>query len=267
MQLIDTHVHFDDSYPDDKNIQRSLENNVCRWIAVGGDEKSNKCVLNAAIKYPQVISGVAIGMDRSVARKVFDINRIATKIESSFSEAKNRKIRVCAIGEIGMDYYYDSECKRAQIDLFDFQVDLAFKLNLPVIVHVRDAETDVMGILKRNVKNIKLANFYPGVIHSFTGEYEFAEQVLDMGFFISFSGILTFKNADRLRNTARKIPVDRMLIETDTPYLSPVPFRGKINEPAFLVKIAEKLAEIKKCSPEEIASATWNNAIKLFRLT
>lgn len=165
---------------------------------------------------------------------------------------------VKALGETGLDYYYEHSLRDLQKEAFRAHIAVAQELDLPLIVHTRDAEKDTIAILKENRGQVR------GVIHCFSGTQALADAALDLGFYISFSGILTFKKADDLREIAKTVPLNRMLIETDAPYLAPVPYRGKRNEPSFVVKVAETLAEIKGLTVEEIGKITTQNYEELF---
>jgi TatD DNase family protein len=164
---------------------------------------------------------------------------------------------VVAIGEAGLDYYYDNSPRDAQQAAFRTQAELAVRLGLPLIVHTRDAEADTIAILNQ----IRPRR---GVIHCFTGTPELAECALELGFMISFSGIVTFKSAGDIREVARTVPSDRLLVETDAPYLAPVPHRGRRNEPGFVVETATVLAELRNEAPEDLHSRTTENFMALF---
>lgn len=169
---------------------------------------------------------------------------------------------VVGIGETGLDYYYNSarNCIIKQQESFIKQIYIAKTVNKPLIIHSRMAKQDTINIL--TTEKALLAS---GVMHCFTEDWSMAQKALDLGFYISFSGIITFSNAAELRDVVKKVPLDRILIETDAPYLAPVPFRGKINQPSYVVKIAEKIAELKNISIQEVAAATLLNYKKLFR--
>ncbi|MEW6982757.1 TatD family hydrolase [Colwelliaceae bacterium 6471] len=170
--------------------------------------------------------------------------------------------RVIAIGETGLDYFYAPETKQLQLDSFIKHVRVAKKLDKPLIIHTRDAKEDTLQILRdENAEQVG------GILHCFTETWEMAEQALALGFYISFSGIVTFKNASALRDVAKKIPDDKILIETDAPYLAPVPHRGQQNQPAYVVEVAKHLASIRGQSVEEIAKLSSNNYRRLFKLT
>jgi TatD DNase family protein len=168
--------------------------------------------------------------------------------------------RVVAIGECGLDYYYDKSDRAAQRERFEAHIAAARTTGLPLVVHTREAEDDTAGILAREVGKGGVA----GVLHCFTGSRELAEKALDLGFFISLSGIVTFKNAEDLRETAKMVPPDRLLVETDSPFLAPVPNRGKTCEPAFVADTAAFLAELRGEPLDDLAEATTRNFFTLF---
>jgi TatD DNase family protein len=170
-----------------------------------------------------------------------------------------RQPHVVGIGEIGLDYHYQHSPPEVQQRVFWEQLSLARDLNVPVSVHMREAEEDTWRIL-REVGHTR------GVIHSFTGSWAFAERVLDLGWYLSFSGIVSFKNAQDLRDIVAKVPTDRMLVETDAPYLSPVPWRGQRNEPVRVIRVAEVIAAQKSCHTEEVFAFTMSNTYTLFSL-
>ncbi len=172
-------------------------------------------------------------------------------------ERAAREPRVVAIGEVGLDYHYMHSPRETQIAVFDRHIDLAKRLDLPVIVHNRESTDDMLRML----------NGGKAILHSFTESYEVAVKLLDRGYYISFSGIVTFRSADALRGCARRLPQDRVLIETDTPYLAPVPFRGRDNEPAYVIKVAELLASLWDLPVEEVAAATTANFERAFSVT
>jgi len=179
--------------------------------------------------------------------------------EKLFELAKHE--RVIAIGETGLDYFYAPQTQELQLDSFRKHVRVANRLQKPLIIHTRDAQQDTLDIL-----NEENAERVGGILHCFTEGWDMAEQALALGFYISFSGIVTFKNASALREVAKKIPDDRLLIETDAPYLAPVPHRGKQNQPAYVVEVAKHLASIRGQSLEHIARVTSDNYRRLFKL-
>jgi len=170
--------------------------------------------------------------------------------------------KVVAVGETGLDYYYHKGDPSWQQERFRAHIQVANEVNKPVIIHTRDAANDTLNILRE-----ENAEHCSGVIHCFTETQQFAEQAMDLGFMISISGIVTFKNAEALRDIAKTIPDDRLLIETDSPYLAPIPHRGKQNQPAYVSHVAETLAEIRNTSVEHIAEISRNNFYRLFDIT
>ena len=170
--------------------------------------------------------------------------------------------KVIAWGEIGLDYHYDNSPRDVQRDAFRKQLAASRERRLPVVIHTREAEADTLEILRQEWG----ASGLPGVIHCFTGTGWFAEQAVELGFYISFSGVVTFKNAEELRRTAGNLPLSRLLIETDSPFLAPVPYRGRRNEPAYVVEVARRIAALRGLSVEEVGRATTENFKRLFRL-
>jgi TatD DNase family protein len=176
-----------------------------------------------------------------------------------------------AIGEIGLDYHYDHSPREVQRRVLEEQLEIALSLDLPVVIHTREAEEDQLQSLKSYIEQLpknadgKLKK-PPGVIHCFTSSQEFGKACLDLGFYISFSGILTFKAAEDLRNSARAYPIERLLVETDSPFLAPVPMRGRKCEPSMVVHTAKKLAELKGLALEEVSRITTANAKSVFRI-
>ena len=168
--------------------------------------------------------------------------------------------RVIAIGETGLDYYYDKSDRRVQQDLFRMHIGVARDVQLPVIIHTRDAEEDTARILREEMEK----GAFPALIHCFTASSDFADIVLDLGLYISISGIVTFKNAKELQEVAARVPADRLLVETDSPFLAPVPHRGKTCEPAFVRNTAEFVADLRGIAPDELAATTTANFYRLF---
>ncbi|TCP96907.1 TatD DNase family protein [Cricetibacter osteomyelitidis] len=169
--------------------------------------------------------------------------------------------KVIAIGEIGLDYYYSAENKSLQQDVFAQQIQAANYLNKPVIIHTREARDDTIRILRENQ-----AEKCGGVLHCFTENWEMAKNALDLGFYISCSGIITFKNAEEIRDVIRQVPLDRLLVETDSPYLAPVPYRGKQNQPAYVREVCEYVATLKGVPFEQFAQITTENFERLFKI-
>lgn len=260
--LIDTHAHL--SYPefDDYGhgreltevVSRASAAGVNRIISVATDVESCRQTLRIAAKFESVYASLGLHPDMIPFVSLSDMKELATLA----SEPK-----VVAIGETGLDYYRTREHAPAQKDLLWAQLELARQRNLPVVIHNRSAEADLMEILRTQADRP-----HPwGVMHCFSGDEKFAFDCIGIGLLISFTGILTFKNAGTLRDVARKVSLDHVMLETDAPYLAPVPHRGKRNEPSFVPHIAETLAQIKGVSVDEVARATTANAERLFRFS
>lgn len=253
--LFDTHAHYDDEkFALDRYdvIEKAYSSGVSYIINAATDIKSCEESLAFAHKYEYVYA--AIGIHPHEVGKV-DENTLS-RIGQLAKEDK-----VVAIGEIGLDYYYDTAPREIQKHWFAQQINLARDLKLPIIVHDRDAHQDSMDILKGNK-----ANEVGGVFHCYSGSVEMAKELLNYNFYISVGGALTFKNAKKLVEVVRWMPMDRLLIETDSPYLTPEPHRGKRNDSSYVRFVAEKVAQIKQLSFEEVAKVTLDNAKKLFRL-
>lgn len=254
--LIDTHTHLDDArYDQDRDamIARAREAGVEAFVTIGCDLLTSRSAVALADHYPFVHA--SIGVHPHEVRQIGD-----GWYEEFRRLAQNNK--VVAYGEIGLDYHYNHSPPKDQRERFREQVQLARELKLPVIIHTREAQEDTITILKE-----EKASEVGGVFHCFSGDAWLAKDALDLGFYLSFSGILTFQNATMLRDIARATPLDRILIETDCPYLTPVPHRGKRNEPAYVEWVAKQLAAIHaERSLEEIAEQTTQNARRLFKI-
>jgi len=255
--FIDTHVHFDRFVKDGTFpgiLEHALEAKVLEMVAIGGNAPANALSLKLAREYPGRIFGCA-GHDRDEAAGNPDLSLLRELIADPL---------VKAVGETGLDYFYTAETATEQKKLFAEHCALAAEFGKPVVVHTRDADEDTVAILQDFTAAWKGDPARLGVLHCFTRDMAFARQVLDLGLMVSFSGIVTFANADPLREVANYVPDDRLLIETDSPYLAPVPMRGKRNEPAFVVHVAKQLAELKGCSVDSVANLTAKNARTLF---
>lgn len=257
MVLIDSHAHIQGvEFVQDLHevIRRARDIGVEKIIVVGGagDFSSNARAIELAESYSGLYA--TVGMHPHDAKEVGEE-------EFARLRALLKDPRVVAVGETGLDFYYDHSLRQVQIELFCRFIRLARETRLPLVVHNRDAHREVSEIVRREGQGD-----LRGVIHCFTGDYEAAREFLDLGFYLSFSGILTFKNADSLRDVARRLPLDRILIETDSPYLAPVPHRGKRNEPAFVRFVAETMAQVRGIALEEVAEATSRNAQELFAI-
>ncbi|MGH7829468.1 MAG: TatD family hydrolase [Candidatus Binatia bacterium] len=255
--LIDSHAHIQGTeFAADISqvIQRAQEAGVERIVVVGGagDLSSN----DAAVALAQSHTGLfaTVGMHPHDAK---------TMSEEDWGRLQKltRERRVVAVGETGLDFYYNHSPRQTQMDLFCRFIQMARETGLPLVVHDREAHHEIAELLRNHG-----AGKVEGVIHCFTGDDAAARKFLDLGFYLSFSGIVTFKNAEPLREVVKKAPLDRMLIETDSPYLAPVPHRGTRNEPAFVRIVAETVAEVKRIPLEEVARMTSQNTSRLFSL-
>jgi len=252
--FIDTHCHLDmDAFDSDRNdvLKRASKADVRYVINAGSDRDGNIKGLELSAEYPDIYS--AVGIHPHDAKTVND---------PLYRELKNwaQGGKVVAIGEIGLDYHYLHSPKGVQIDAFRRQISLAKKLDLPIIVHSREAKKDTLRVLKEEIINT------PGVLHCFSGDKEMAMDAMALGMYISIAGPVTFKNAKALREITKFIPDEFLLLETDAPYLSPVPMRGKRNEPSFIRHTADAVAEIRGISVSDLARITTLNAMRLFKI-
>jgi TatD DNase family protein len=258
--FIDSHAHIDGAeFDTDREavIQRARAAGVSAILNIGtGDPHSGALerALELAEKHADIYT--AIGIHPHDAR-LFD-----AEAERRITRLFNQSARIIAWGEIGLDFHYDNSPRDVQMDVFRRQLQLARSANFPVIVHTREAEAETIEILKLQMEGSDLR----GIMHCFSGSLWLAQQAIDLGFYISFSGIITFKKADDLRTIAKQVPLDRLLIETDCPFLAPVPFRGKRNEPAYVVEVARCLAGIHEKTIEEIGLITSENFTRVFNL-
>lgn len=261
--FIDSHSHLDvPNYDADRDevIARARAAGVELMLEIAGSDVG-KGSLEPGLRLTEQHDFIfaAVGLHPHEA-SLYNAELERTLLECS------RHPKVIGWGEIGLDYYYDNSPRDVQQQVFRRQLELAIERRLPAIIHTRDAEADTISILREHWAQAGGSEI-GGIIHCFTGTQTLADAVLDLGFHISFSGVVTFKTAEELRHVARSVPMDRLLIETDCPFLAPMPYRGKRNEPAFVVETAKKLAELKQISVEEIASVTSSNFKTLFGLT
>lgn len=252
--MIETHCHLDYLKQDDTEalVKRAHDGGVEKIITISVEPDNLDAALAIAERFEHVYC--TQGVHPHEARKFTD--EVATKIEGR----QNKK--VVAIGEIGLDYYYDHSPRDVQRAVFERQIDIAGRLDLPVVIHTRDADADTMAILKNMASTLKRK----GVVHSFTSGRELAESALELGFCLGFNGIISFKSAENVREIARLTPLNQMLLETDAPFLTPTPFRGVENAPHYLPLVAEHVAQTKSCSVEEVLKVTYQTSQSLFRL-
>lgn len=255
MLLYDTHAHLnDEAFQEDSEatLQRALDAGVQKLNIVGCDPASSEQAVAMALAHSGVYAVVGVHPSD------------ADQYDRAFEEQLRcwaALDKVVAIGEIGLDYHYEDDIAHdIQQDVFRRQVRLAEELQLPIVIHSRDAMEDTLSILRE----VKPEGNYRGVFHCFSGSWEQAQLCLELGFYLGFDGPLTFKNSKKPVRVAREMPLERILIETDCPYMAPEPKRGRRNEPAYVAHIAAKLGEIREISPEEAARITYENGCRLF---
>lgn len=254
INIFDSHAHYDDeSFNDDREvvIENIKSNGVIGVLNCGTSLQGSRGSVELAKKHDMFYA--AVGIHPEYANEV--TKEVLEEIEKLASFEKVR-----AIGEIGLDYYWDTNpSKETQQDIFRKQMALAEKLNLPVIIHDRDAHEDTLNIMKE-FPNVK------GVVHCFSGSVEFSRECLKLGYYIGFTGVITFKNAKKIVEVAKEVPLDRILVETDCPYMAPSPFRGKRNQSNYIKYIVEKIAEIKEIQINDLNNQTISNIKELLSL-
>jgi len=252
--LVDSHCHLD--FPDfqadiDALLERAAAANVGLMVSIGTRISQFDKVLAVAERYDNVYCTVGI--------HPHEAGREA-KTDAAQLMALAAHPKVIGFGETGLDYFYDHSPREEQRAAFRSHIEAAREAGLPVIVHTRDADEDTAAILEEEAAK----GPFTGLIHCFSSSRQLAEKAINLGLYISLSGIITFNKAEALRDTVRALPLDRLLVETDAPYLSPIPKRGKRNEPAFVAHTAAKLAELKALAPADLAQATTENFLRLF---
>lgn len=278
MQLTDTHCHLDfDHFDTDRPevIERARAAGVTRILIPSLDLPSSRRAVELAQSDPMLYAAIGLHPNDSLTWDAHTPNELR-QLASGQPAHRERARKIVAIGEIGLDYYWNTAPHDHQRTVLQAQLALAAELQLPVVIHLRehgDADhgpcaEDALSILEEWVNRLRAEGSAlaarPGVLHSFSGNLSAAERALNLNFYIGFTGPLTYKNAESKRRVAAALPLDKILIETDAPYLSPVPQRGKRNEPAFVRHITDKIAEIHKIHPEEVAAVTTANAARLF---
>lgn len=279
MNLIDSHCHIDgEKFDEDRGevIQRALDAGVAAMLNVGtGSPKDNSFekTFELAEKYPNIYGAVGI--------HPHDASEYDEKVEKRLVDLLTKSEKMIAWGEIGLDYYYEHSPKDIQRNVFRRQINVAKELDLPIIIHSRDANDDTVEILRQECSDSVQSSefrvqssfdsnatnsFRGGIMHCFSGTPEMAEALMELGFLISFAGNVTFKNADNLREAAKVVPLDKLLVETDCPYLTPIPFRGKRNEPARVLETAKFLADFYETDLINLANKTTENFQDLFRV-
>ena len=250
--IFDTHAHYDDECFDEDRFEllnEMLASNVSGIINCGCTVESSKTSMAFAEKYPQIYAAVGIHPQNAAEESADALDKI---------EQLAKHERVVAIGEIGLDYHYDYTPKDMQIEYFEKQILLVKKLDLPVIVHDREAHQDCVEMLLKHKPG--------GVMHCFSGSVETAKQLTDIGFYIGLGGSVTFKNAKKPAEVAASIDLDRLLLETDCPYMTPVPFRGRRNNSSLIIHTAEKIAELRGITAQEVIDTARENTYRLFNI-
>ena len=256
--ITDSHCHLD--YPNlynqlDEVVKRAEYNQVKYLLTICTTLKSFERIKLIIVKYKNIYGTFGIHPHESEKHP---------QINSKFIlNAKKKNNKIIGIGETGLDFYYNHSDKKIQKKSFIEHITAASQLNIPIIVHSRNAEADTYDILKSESKNSNLKV----LVHCFTGSRDFARKLIDLNFYISVSGIITFKKSNELADIVSSIPIENLLVETDSPYLAPMPYRGKDNEPSYIIHTVEKLSRIKKLSNESVITNTTNNFMNLFNIT
>ena len=253
--IIDSHCHL--AYQNNiskinQKITRALDNDVTHFLNICTKSDEFEILEDVSKNFNQVYFTLGIHPHES--------NETSFKIIEMIKKKSSNKSLV-GIGETGLDFFYNHSDKKTQINSLEMHIELSQELELPLIIHMRDAEDELIKIFSKRLKE----KIFTGVIHCFTGTYKFSQVMLDMNFYISASGIITFKKSHELRDTFKKIPLDNLLVETDSPFLTPEPFRGKENEPAYIVNTIKKLSEIHGIDYKDLCNITTKNFKNLFK--
>ena len=260
MEFFDSHSHYNDEKFDEdreKLIEETYNSGITKFICAGYDIESSRKAIELSKKYEFIYSICGISpndipqSDEKLWKSIDEISEIVKK-------SNNKKI--VAIGEIGLDYYWNKENKELQKQAFCKQIKLANSIQLPIVIHSRDASIDTIQVLKENPVDKK------GIFHCCQLNHELVRQALELGFYISFAGPITFKNSKNAKDIVNQVPIEKILIETDSPYLSPEPNRGKRNDSRNVKFVAQKIAEFKNLSIEEVAKITYDNAMRIFQI-
>lgn len=263
--MIDTHCHLTMVLDENKNIDynqideilnRMNQNDVTHAITMGVNLQDSINALEIANRYNNIYCAVGIHPEDADSIDEATFDKLEHLIKSNLDGGK-----IVAVGEIGLDYYWRKDNKEKQIEIFKKQIELALKHDLPIVVHCRDAYGDTLNILKQYAPYNRA-----GVIHCYSGSIEWAKEVIKLGFLISFTGVVTYSNAVNVQEVAKWVDDDKFMVETDSPYLTPVPFRGKTNDPSYTKHTLGYIAKIKNNNIENLNKITTNNAVKLFKL-
>tara|TARA_B110000858_G_scaffold155632_1_gene177770 strand:- start:1740 stop:2519 length:780 start_codon:yes stop_codon:yes gene_type:complete len=252
--IIDSHCHLNylkDKISLDSIIQNAKEKNISLMLSIATNSNEFDDLIKVSNEYEEVYFTLGIHpheanqMNKNVTKRIYE---------------NSNNVKFIGIGETGLDFYYNHSDKKSQIKSFEKQIEISQDLSLPLIVHMREAEKDTLEIIKRKIKLKNLS----GVIHCFTGTQKFADEMIELGFYISASGVVTFKKSDELRSIFKSIPSNKLLVETDSPYLSPEPIRGITNQPSHITHTIKKLAEIRNSDYDQLIRSTSENFYKLF---
>lgn len=262
--LVDSHAHLEGPRFDSDRaemLERAKAAGVKAILAIGSGTGPGTldCAIHIAEQHDWIFASIGIHPHEA---------KLATESDYAELESLARNPRVIGFGEIGLDYYYDHSPREVQQQVFIRQMEIARSAKLPIIIHCRpsDNSENAWEDTLRLIREQWASNGLGGVLHCFTGEQKHANAALDMGFMISFAGNVTFPKAENIREAARQVPQDRMFVETDSPFLAPIPYRGKRNEPAYVAMTAAKIAELRKITPEEVGAITSDNFFRFFRL-
>lgn len=254
-RIFDTHAHYDDGAFDESRdalLNDLPSKNVCGVVNASVDIESSIKSIELSNKYPYIYS--AVGVHPQNINEYYLKNEYLKELENLI--INNPK--VVAIGEIGLDYHFNSENKIKQIKVFEQQIELAIEHNLPILVHDREAHNDSLNILKKYKPQ--------GIVHCFSGSLEMAQEVIKLGMYIGIGGVVTFKNAKTIVEVVKEIPLESIVLETDAPYLAPVPFRGKRCDSSYIKFVAEKISETKSIDVDKVYNQTFNNAVNIFKI-
>jgi TatD DNase family protein len=254
--LIDSHAHLDmKQFDSDRDgvIDRAVSADVRHIITVGIDIKSSRNALNLTTHYPSIFATAGIHPHNADNANKDDLEHI---------ELIAQHDKIIAIGEIELDFFLNRSARQNQIEVFTQQLSIAISLDLPVVIHDREAHTETVNILSSFKQNE-----LHGMIHCFSGDYELAKTFINLGYYISIPGTVTYKNAGQIQDVAKRVSLNRLLLETDAPFLTPIPFRGKRNEPSYIIHTAQKIARLRGISFEEVSYQTSKNVCQLFNLS
>ena len=258
MEFFDSHSHYnDEKFDEDREqiIKDTYKSGVTKFVCAGYDVQSSKKAIEISKKYEFIYSICGISPN-DIPQSEEELWKTIDEISKIVQQNK----KIVAIGEIGLDYYWNKENKELQKKAFIKQIELANKLELPIVIHSRDASVDTIDIIKNNIVNKR------GIFHCCQLNQEMVKQAINLGYYISFAGPITFKNSKNAKEVVDLVPMDKILIETDSPYLSPEPNRGKRNDSRNVKYVAEKIAEFKNMSLEEVARITYENAMRIFEI-